>query len=178
MSRLNSPVPRGAAMQSGNQLAGRQAAEQGIEQAASKQYTAAWQFVYQPDVGSLPARGTPAYLACLSVSALRKAEYVRKNRGAPEEVDRLKNAARQWRRALMYPMMIQVIGKSMPEYTDAALGSSLDKAAEIISIPDITQPYYQGGLVLTSINRGTRVVGLFPSVNTQHNGPTSAPVSP
>ena len=174
MSRLNPAVPvkgainianppsPGARIQAGNQVAGRSAAEVAMEQAATKQYTAAWQWVYQPAAGKVPGRGTPAYVACLSVSALRQAEKMRKQ-GNTDEVQRLKDAALQWRRALMYPMLIKVIGRDMAEYTDAPSGSSIETAAEIVSLPDLSSPYYQGGLVLQSINRGTRVLCLFPA---------------
>lgn len=160
----NPPSPRDARMQAGNQVAGHTAAELAMEQAATKQYTAAWQWVYQPSAGKMPGRGTPAYIACLSVAALRQAEKMRKQ-GNTEEVERLKDAALQWRRALMYPMMITVIGKNMPEYTDAPAGFSIETAAEIVSVPDLSSPFYQGGLVVQSINRGTRVVCLYPTVS-------------
>lgn len=156
-----SPAPR-AMLQAGNQMAGREAAETAMERAASKQYTAAWQWVYQPSSGSVPSRGTPAYVACLSVSALRHAEKVRQSGQAPEEAERLKHAAMQWRRALMYPMMIKVVGKPMPEYTDAPSGSTLESAVEIASLPDLNAPFYQGGLPVRSLNRGTRVLCLYP----------------
>lgn len=151
-------------MRAGNQLAGREAAEKAMEQVATKQYTAAWQWVYQPEMKKVPARGTPAYVACLSVAALRRAEQVRRSGGENEEVGRLKDSAMQWRRALMYPMRIEIIGKNLPEYTDAPAGSALATAAEIVSLPDLSRPYYQGGLAVASINRGTRVMGLYPTV--------------
>lgn len=134
-----------------------------MEDAATKHYTAAWQWVYQPGARTMPGRGTPAYIACLAASALRHAEKLRKSGGDADEVSRLKDAAQQWRRALMYPMRIEVVGRGFPEYTDAPAGSTLHTAAEIVSIPDLSQPFYQGGLVLTSINRGTRVAGLYPA---------------
>lgn len=161
----NGATPPPSPMRAGNQLAGREAAERAMEEAATKQYTAAWQWVYQPEMKRVPARGTPAYVACLSVSALRQAERVRKSGGSAEEVDRLKDSALQWRRALMYPMRIEVIGRSLPEYTDAPAGSSLDVAAEIATLPDLSRPFYQGGLVLASINRGTRVMALYPTTS-------------
>ena len=148
----------------GNQLAGRKAADEAMENAAKVQYTAAWQWVYQPAINQMPARGTPAYVSCLSVSALRMAEKARKAGGTKEEVERLKGAAMQWRRALMYPMLIQTVGKDSPEYTDAPEGSTLQSATEIVSIPDLSQPFYQGGLIMSSISKGTRVLGLYPTV--------------
>ena len=133
-----------------------------MEREATKQYTAAWQWTYQPSKGKVPGRGTPAYVACLSIAALRQAEKARKQ-GNAADVERLKDAALQWRRALMYPMLIKVMGRDMPEYTDAPAGSTVESASEIVSIPDLSFPYYQGGLVIPSINRGTRIMCLYPA---------------
>lgn len=150
-------------MQSGNQIAGHDAAEHAMERAATKHYTGAWQYVYQPWTGSVPGHGTPAYIVCLCVAALRQAERARKRTRNSDDVERLKDAAMQWRRALLHPMMIKVIGKSMPEYTDAPVGSTIETASEIVSVPELNAPFYQGGLVVTSLNRGTRVMCLYPT---------------
>ena len=162
-------------MASGNQVAGQSAAEVAMERAATRQFTAAWQWVYQPDARNVPARGTPAYIACLCVAALRMAEVMRKQSNV-DQADRLKDAALKWRRALMYPMMIKVVGKTMPEYTDAPAGSTFESAAEIVTVPDdLSQPYYQGGLPVSSLNRGARVMCIYPAQPAKQTTPPPPP---
>ena len=65
----------------------------------------------------------------------------------------------------------------MPEYTDAPAGSTYESAAEIAVVPDdLSRPYYQGGLPVPSLNRGARVMCIYPA-HTRSPSPPPAPAS-
>lgn len=142
----------------GNQVAARRGAEAAIEDAASRQYRAAYNFVRRGS-HDVPAPGTPAYVCVLVVSALRKAAALRAQ-GQSIEADRFREAAARWRAALDYPMILQVVGQAVPEYSDAPADESLHTARQIVGVPPVEVPAYQV-LSLESITPGTRVVGLF-----------------